>query len=246
MCSRVLLGIKSKFSLRIFAILGLVIFIQSSPGGVASSFGIDCIVSESNLCVDQLDDGLAAPEATTLRSAVASANSSEGLITNIGFADSLFSAATSQSPAILTLNGTLQITTNVTITGPTDINGTNVLTIVKGSDLSSTFQSGDPLIAVNNSSTEPNQADVSVKIENVNVVVNANTNLNQVDSSGVTAVTGSVISVNPAIDGTTVPTVILENVSIQGAVSESGGSVIKTPGMSRLSIQISQIITPVL
>ena len=247
-------GLRSRTLYRVAAVGIATLITQASPGGAASSWGVECLttaLASNSYCVTSLNDDIPTGDANwTLRKSVESANAAAAPSATIGFQDALFSAATSSDNAKLVLNSTLEIKTNITITAPTDSGGSPLLTIVRGDSVAS----GAPLIAINPTAdahpatptTGPaaNQATEEVRIENVNIQARANTENPQgsgfAGQTRVTANPGVTIQVKETISVTSTgpevvaPTVVLVNTTISNAVSESGGAAINTPGNVRV------------
>ena len=243
-------GLKCRTLYRVAAVGIATLITQASPGGAASSWGVECLTDTVNnsYCVTILNDVALPSDSTdwTLRKSVEDANTRAVPSATIGFQDSLFSAATSSDNAKLVLNSTLEIKTNVTITAPIDSGGSPLLTIVRGDSVAS----GAPLIAINPTAdshpvtptTGPaaNQATTEVRIENVNIQARTNTENSQGSgfagqtqesaNPGVTIQVKETISVTSTGPDVVAPTVVLVNTTISNAVSESGGAAISTPG----------------
>jgi len=245
-------GLKCRTLYRVAAVGIATLITQASPGGAASSWGVECLttdVANNAYCVNSLLDDLPSDDAAwTLRKSVEDANSRAVTSATIGFQDSLFSgdATNPMTEKKIVLDSTLEIKTNVTITAPTDSGGSPLLTIVRGDSVAS----GAPLIAINPTAdshpatptTGPaaNQATTEVRIENVNIQARTNTEnpqgsgfAGQTQESanpGVTIQVKETIEVTPNGETTVTPTVVLVNTTISNAVSESGGAAISTPG----------------
>ena len=247
-------GLRSRTLYRVAAVGIATLITQASPGGAASSWGVECLTTDlasNSYCVTSLNDDVPLDGAAwTLRKSVEDANTRAAASATIGFQDALFSAATSSDNAKLVLNSTLEIKTNITVTAPTDSGSSPLLTIVRGDSVAS----GAPLIAINPSAdahpttltTGPaaNQATEEVRIENVNIQARANTEnpqgsgfAGQTQESanpGVTIQVKETISVTSTVPAVVAPTVVLVNTTISNAVSESGGAAINTPGNVRV------------
>jgi hypothetical protein len=246
-------GLKCRTLYRVAAVGIATLITQASPGGAASSWGVECLttnVDNNSYCVTSLLDDLPSDSTVwTLRKSVEDANTRAAPSATIGFQDSLFSgdATNPTTEKKIVLDSTLEIKTNVTITAPTDSGGSTLLTIVRGDSVAS----GAPLIAINPTAdshpatptTGPaaNQATTEVRIENVNIQARTNTENPQGSTlfpgqtqdfanPGVTIQVKETIEVTPNGETTVTPTVVLVNTTISNAVSESGGAAISTPG----------------
>ena len=247
-------GLRSRTLYRVAAVGIATLITQASPGGAASSWGVECLTTDlanNSYCVTSLNDDIPSDSAAwTLRKSVEDANTRAAASATIGFQDVLFSAATSSDNAKLVLNSTLEIKTNITITAPTDSGGSPLLTIVRGDSVAS----GAPLIAINPTAdahpatltTGPaaNQATEEVRIENVNIQARANTEnpqgsgfagqTQEFANPGVAIQVKETISVTSTGPDVVAPTVVLVNTTISNSVSESGGAAINTPGNVRV------------
>jgi predicted outer membrane repeat protein len=243
-------GLKCRTLYRVAAVGIATLITQASPGGAASSWGVDCLttnLANNSYCVTSLlDDIPDGAENWTLRKSVEDANTRAVPSATIGFQDATVEGAAYNNTAKLVLNSTLEIKTNITITAPTDSGGSPLLTIVRGDSVAS----GAPLIAINPSAdahpatptTGPaaNQATTEVKIENV--IIQARTNpenpqgsmfagqTQEFANSGVTIQVKETISETSTGPVVITPTVVLVNTTISNAVSESGGAAISTSG----------------
>ena len=161
-------GLRSRTLYRVAAI-GIATFItQASPGGAASSWGVECLTTDSaknSYCVTSLSDDIPSDSAAwTLRKSVEDANTRAAASATIGFQDALFGikrngageVVNNSQTAItestnptnegkIVLGSTLEIKTNIVITTPTDKDGATLLTIERGNAI----PSGVPLISVN-------------------------------------------------------------------------------------------------
>ena len=161
-------GLRSRTLYRVAAI-GIATFItQASPGGAASSWGVECLTTDSannSYCVTSLSDDIPSDSAAwTLRKSVEDANTRAAASATIGFQDALFGikrngageVVNNSQTAItestnptnegkIVLGSTLEIKTNIVITAPTDKDGATLLTIERGNAI----PSGVPLISVN-------------------------------------------------------------------------------------------------
>ncbi len=243
-------GLKCRTLYRVAAVGIATLITQASPGGAASSWGVECLTTDlanNSYCVTSLLDDLPdGAENWTLRKSVEDANTRAVPSATIGFQDATVEGAAYNNTAKLVLNSTLEIKTNITITAPTDSGGSPLLTIVRGDSIAS----GAPLIAINPSAdahpatptTGPaaNQATTEVKIENLTIEARTNpTNpqgsvfAGQTQESanpGVTIQVKETISETGTVPVVVTPTVVLVNTTISNAVSESGGAAISTPG----------------
>lgn len=230
-------GIRHRTLYRVAAIGIASLITQASPGGAASSWGVECLTTnlESNsYCVTSLTDlVLSSPDEWTLRRSVESANEKAASAATIGFKNALFgTGATPDTAAKIVLASTLEIKANITITAPTTSDGSILLTIERGAPIAS----GDPLIAVNSITDSVNQATTDVKIENVTIDSRSNPLTTVVTEAAPIATSGVAIQVQITQDtlaGASVlvtPTITLSNSEIKNTVSETGGAAVNTPG----------------
>jgi predicted outer membrane repeat protein len=223
-------GLRSRTLYRVAAVGIATLITQASPGGAASSWGVECLTTNldnNSYCVTSLNDDIpSGSTAWTLRKSVEDANTRAAASATIGFQDALFGIQRdaqgqvtnqTQTPLVtgatpgestnptnegkIVLDSTLEIKTNITITAPTDADGRILLTIERGNAITS----GAPLISVNTTAdpgTVPatNQATTEIKIENVTIQSRAN-EANPQDASGSFATSGVAIQVS----STTVP-----------------------------------------
>jgi predicted outer membrane repeat protein len=161
-------GLRSRTLYRVAAIGIATLITQASPGGAASSWGVECLTTDSannSYCVTSLSDDIPSDSAAwTLRKSVEDANTRAAASATIGFQDALFGikrngageVVNNSQTAItestnptnegkIVLGSTLEIKTNIVITAPTDKNGATLLTIERGNAI----PSGVPLISVN-------------------------------------------------------------------------------------------------
>ena len=271
-------GLRSRTLYRVAAVGIATLITQASPGGAASSWGVECLTTDlanNSYCVTSLNDDIPSDseawtlrtnEATwTLRKSVDEANTRAAVSATIGFQDALFGIQRSGAGAVvnnsqtestantnptiekkIVLDSTLEIKTNITITAPTDADGRILLTIERGTGITT----GDPLIGVNDKLTptvsdergmDSNKATTEVKIENVTIDSRSNPGTTSTASSNVFSTPGVAIQVKETIENTAqgesavTPTVVLSNTIIKNTVSETGGAAITTPGDVTLS-----------
>jgi predicted outer membrane repeat protein len=271
-------GLRSRTLYRVAAVGIATLITQASPGGAASSWGVECLTTDlanNSYCVTSLNDDIPSDseawtlrtnEATwTLRKSVDEANTRAAVSATIGFQDALFGIQRSGAGAVvnnsqtestantnptiekkIVLDSTLEIKTNITITAPTDADGRILLTIERGTGITT----GDPLIGVNDKLTptvsdergmDSNKATTEVKIENVTIDSRSNPGTTSTASSNVFSTPGVAIQVKETIENTAqgesavTPTVVLSNTIIKNTVSETGGAAITTPDDVTLS-----------
>lgn len=238
--------VQNKF-LRASAITLTVALLQGVSAGLTTAWADGCFGNHDYCVVSYGDDLWIIENQHTLRSAVAEANVSTRATNVIGFADSLFgisrdssgqvtaSTASSANPVVITLESTLEVRSNLTITAPELGNSAPILTIKKGVSIGS----GEPLIAINS----PNQAeiqvegaDTQVKIENITIDSNSNPNF----GSGTRSEPGVAIEVNQTIvttpegDATFTPELVIKDSQIINSVSKTGGAAITSSGDVRI------------
>ena len=161
-------GLRSRTLYRVAAVGIATLITQASPGGAASSWGVECLTTNletNSYCVTSLNDEIPTGDANwTLRKSVEDANTRAAASATIGFQDALFGIQRSGAGAVvnnsqtestantnptnedkIVLNSTLEIRTNITIAAPTDKDGRILLTIERGNAITS----GSPLISVN-------------------------------------------------------------------------------------------------
>lgn len=238
--------VHSKF-LRASAITLTIALLQGVSAGLTTAWADGCFGNHDYCVVSYGDDLSIIENQHTLRSAVAEANVSTRATNVIGFADSLFgisrdssgqvtaSTASSANPVVITLESTLEVRSNLTITAPDLGNSAPILTIKRGVSTGS----GEPLIAINS----PNQAeiqvegaDTQVKIENITIDSNSNPNF----GSGTRSEPGVAIEVNQTIvttpegDATLTPELVIKDSQIINSVSKTGGAAITSSGDVRV------------
>ena len=228
-------GLRSRTLYRVAAVGIATLITQASPGGAASSWGVECLTTDlanNSYCVTSLNDdipsdseawALRTNEATwTLRKSVDEANTRAAVSATIGFQDALFGIQRSGEGAVVN-NSQTESTAN---TNPT---------IEKKIVLDSTLEIE---IKTNITITAPTDADgrILLTIERGNAI-----------TSG-----APLISVNPTADPGTVPAtnqatteIKIENVTIQSRANEANpqdasGS-FATPGVA---IQVSSTTVP--
>ena len=161
-------GLRSRTLYRVAAVGIATLITQASPGGAASSWGVECLTTgpdAKSYCVNSLSDDIPSDSAAwTLRKSVEDANTRAAASATIGFQDALFGikrngageVVNNSQTAItestnptnegkIVLGSTLEIKTNIVITAPTDKDGATLLTIERGNAI----PSGVPLISVN-------------------------------------------------------------------------------------------------
>ena len=231
---------------RVAAVGIATLITQAAPGGAVSSWGVECLTTNlgsHSYCVTSLeDDNPTESSVWNLRKSVEDANTRAAASATIGFSGTLFIDQGVPKPGKIILNSTLEIKTDITISGP----GSPLLTIERGVAI----ETGTPLIAINPGGV--GKATGEVKIEGIKIDSNANPTTGGL-ASGVKANPGVAIQVSAievSGDGTTTfetPTVVIKSGSIINAVSETGGAAINTPGdvqIENSDLSGNMVVTP--
>ena len=132
-------GLRSRTLYRVAAVGIATLITQASPGGAASSWGVECLTTNletNSYCVTSLNDEIPTGDANwTLRKSVEDANTRAAASATIGFQDALFGIQRNGAGEVVN-NSQTPLAAAATPENPGDAtNPTNTAKIVLGSTL---------------------------------------------------------------------------------------------------------------